>query len=50
MTPKEYQEELQESIIWDHYPRTFILDKPHYKNMLITPKVPFVNFDLGFKE
>ena len=28
MTPKEYKEELEESIIWDHYPRQYIKDKP----------------------
>lgn len=49
MTPKEFEEELQESKIWGHIPRTYIKDKPFYTNMLITPKVPFVNFDLGYK-
>lgn len=49
MTPKEREEELQESKIWDHYPRDYILDFPHYKNMIITPKIPYVNFDLGYK-
>lgn len=45
MTPKEYKEELEESIIWDHYPRLYIKDKPFYKNMNIEP---LVNFSLGF--
>lgn len=50
MTPKEYEQELQESKIWGHYPREFILDKPFYKDMPITPKIPFVNFDLNFQQ
>lgn len=49
MTPKEYEQELQESKIWGHYPRDYILDPPFYKDMPITPKIPFVNFDLNFK-
>ena len=50
MTPREFKEELEESAIWDHWPRTYILDKPHYKNIPITPVIPKVNFDLMFKE
>lgn len=49
MTPKEFEDELQESRIWGHIPRTYIKDKPFYTNLPIVPKVPFVNFDLGFK-
>lgn len=49
MTPKELEEEISESKIWGHYVRQYILDRPHYKDMPITPKVPFVNFDLGYK-
>lgn len=48
MTAKEYEEELQESKIWGHFPRNYILDKPFYKNMPITPVIPRVNFDLGY--
>lgn len=50
MTPNEFYEELQEAAIWDHYPRKYILDRPYYKNLPITPKVPKINFDLNFTE
>lgn len=50
MNAKEYEQELEESKIWDHYPRNFILDRPFYKNMPITPLVPRLNFDLNFTE
>lgn len=46
MNKWEYEQELQESKIWGHYPRTHILDKPFYKDMLIEP---LVNFDLNYK-
>lgn len=49
LTPKEFEEELQESKIWGHRPRLYIKDKPFYDFLPITPKIPFVNFDLGFK-
>lgn len=48
MTPKEYEQELEESKIWGHYPRNYILDKPHYKDIPITPIIPKINFDLGY--
>lgn len=44
-TAKEYEEEIKEAIIWDRYPRTFIRDKPFYKNLI--PE-PLVNFDLNY--
>lgn len=44
----EYEQELQESAIWGHYPRTHILDRPFYKDMFITPIVPKINFDLNY--
>lgn len=50
MTPKEREEELQESKIWGHYPRDYIFDFPFYKNLPITPKIPKINFDLNFTE
>lgn len=50
MTPWEKEQEIQESKIWGHYVREYILDKPYYKDMIITPKIPFVNFDLNYKE
>lgn len=61
LTPKEREEELLDSKIWDHYPRDYIFDMPFYKNMIITPLVPklkhpkphlppTVNFDLNFTE
>lgn len=50
MNKWEYEQELQESKIWGHYPRTHILDKPYYKDMFITPIVPKLNFDLNYKE
>lgn len=46
----EYEQELQDSIIWGHYPRTHIYDKPYYKDMYITPKIPRVNFDLNYNK
>lgn len=51
LTCKERSEDLQDSIIWDRYPRTYLLEKHFYKNMPITPKVPYiptVKFDLGY--
>ncbi len=45
MTSKEFEEELLESKLWGHYPRHFILDRPFYKNIPITPIIPKVNFD-----
>lgn len=48
MTAKEFEQELEESRIWGHIPRTFIKDKPYYTGLPITPKVPRVNFDLGY--
>lgn len=50
MNAKEFAEELKEAAIWDHYPRTYILDRPHYKNIPITPIIPKLNFDLNFTE
>lgn len=53
MNPWEKEQEIQEARIWDHYVRDYILDIPFYKNMPITPKVPYipkVKFDLNFKE
>lgn len=50
MTPKEFAEELEESKIWGHKPRTFILDSPYYDFLPITPKIPKINFDLCYKE
>lgn len=50
MTPRERQEELEESKIWGHYPRDYIFDFPFYKNMPITPIIPKLNFDLNFTE
>lgn len=48
MTPKEFKEELEESAIWGHRPRTFIKDKPFYDFLPITPIIPKINFDLGY--
>lgn len=48
LTAKERSEDLQDAIIWDRYPRSYLHEKHFYKNMLITPKVPYVNFDLGY--
>lgn len=50
MTSKEFEQELQEAKIWGHIPRTYIKDKPYYTNMPITPLVPIVKFDLGYKK
>lgn len=45
MNSKEFAEELEESKIWGHKPKTFIGDVPFYTNM--TPE-PLVNFSLNF--
>lgn len=45
MNAKEFAEELQESRIWGHKPRTFIQDKPFYTDII--PE-PLVNFQLNF--
>lgn len=50
MTAKEYEQEIEESKIWGHIPRQYILDKPFYTNLPITPVIPRLNFDLNFKE
>ncbi len=50
MTPKEFQEELEESRIWGHRPRQYIKDRPFYDFLPITPKIPKLNFDLNFIE
>lgn len=50
MTPKERAEEIEEAKIWGHYVRDYILDKPYYKNLPITPIIPKLNFDLNFTE
>lgn len=46
MTPKEFEEELQDAKIWKRVPRTHILDKPFYAWV---PEIPqyTVNFDLN---
>lgn len=54
MNSREFAEELEESRIWGHKPRTFILDRPFYDFLPIPPpippKIPKVNFDLCYKE
>lgn len=45
MNSKEFAEELEESKIWGHKPRTYIGDKPFYTDM--NPE-PLVNFQLNF--
>lgn len=50
MTPWEKEQEIQEATIWGHYVRDFILDKPFYKDIPITPIVPRLNFELNYKE
>lgn len=50
MTPKEKEEEIQEAKIWGHYVRDYILDKPFYTKMPITPLVPRLNFELNYKD
>lgn len=50
MNSREFAEELQEAAIWGHRPRTFIKDKPFYDFLPITPIIPKLNFELGFKE
>lgn len=50
LTPKKYKQKLIDTKIWNHYPKQYIYDIPWYKNMIITPKVPFPNFNLNFKK
>lgn len=46
MTPKEFQEELEDAKIWQRVPRTFILDHPTYP--WVKPDyTKMVNFDLN---
>lgn len=46
MTPKEFQEELEDAKFWCRNPRTFIHDKPMYPWVPEVPKYT-VNFDLN---
>lgn len=46
LTAKERSEDLQDSLIWDRYPRTRLYETHYYKNMI--PE-PVVNFALNFK-
>lgn len=46
MTPWEYEQEIQEAIIWCRAPRDFIFDKPTYPYCPQVPKYT-VNFDLN---
>lgn len=50
LTPKEFEQELIDSKIWGHKPRTFIKDTPFYDFLPITPIIPRVNFELGYKQ
>lgn len=45
MNSREFAEELEESKIWGHKPRTYIQDRPFYTDMNIEP---LVNFSLNF--
>lgn len=46
MTPKEYENELEDAKIWCRAPRTYIRDKPTYP--WVPQDSPFcVNFDLN---
>lgn len=47
MTPKEFEEELADSKIWQRVPRTFILDRPFYP-WVKTDNTKCVNFDLNY--
>lgn len=49
LTAKERSEDIQDAIIWGRYVKNYLLETPYYKDVPITPKIPFVNFDLGFK-
>lgn len=44
-TPREFEQELQESKIWGRRPRTYIFDKPYYYG---TIPEPVVNFSLNY--
>lgn len=46
LTAKERAEDLEDSKIWDRYPRTYTHECHYYKNMNIEP---LVNFSLNFK-
>ena len=50
LTPAEQETDL-EIAKWLRRPvRTFFDDKPFYPWLLPAPKVPFVNFDLNYKQ
>lgn len=49
-TPKEFEQELEDSRIWRRRPRHYIFDKPDYNLSVLEPLVNFnVNFSLNFK-
>lgn len=50
LNAKEFAEELEESRIWGHKPRTYIRDRPFYTDIIPEPLVnqPLVNFQLNF--
>lgn len=46
LNSKEFAEELEDSAIWGHKPRTYIQDRPFYTHII--PE-PLVNFQLNFQ-
>ena len=45
LNPKEFAEDLEDCRIWGRYPKTYIYDKPYYKDLI--PE-PVVNFALNY--
>ncbi len=48
-TPYEYAEEVDDAKHWHRPPRNFWGDTPFYPYLPPAPLVPYVNFDLGYK-
>lgn len=45
LTAKEFADDLEDSKIWDRYPRTYIYEQHYYKHMTLEP---LVNFSLNY--
>lgn len=45
LTAKEFADDLEDSKIWDRYPRTYLYEKHYYKHII--PE-PVVNFSLNY--
>ena len=50
LTPQERETNIKLTKLFKRPVKTFINDKPFYPWLVPTPKVPFPNFQLNFKE